>query len=97
MSFDITEHLKKIPFLKIIKYDAILLNQKINTDTNILVNFFLNNYLNFFLKMITLLCSFGILYFIDRTIALILICFIPIYIVLFYSLKNKLYTINEQI
>lgn len=40
MSFDITEHLKKIPFLKIIKYDAILLNQKINTDTNILVNFF---------------------------------------------------------
>lgn len=94
MSFDITEHLKKIPFLKIIKYDAILLNQKINTDTNILVNFFLNNYLNFFLKMITLLCSFGILYFIDRTIALILICFIPIYIVLFYSLKNKLYTYN---
>ena len=87
MSFDITEHLKKIPFLKIIKYDAILLNQKINTDTNILVNFFLNNYLNFFLKMITLLCSFGILYFIDRTIALILICFIPIYIVLFYSLN----------
>ena len=96
MSFDITEHLKKIPFLKIIKYDAILLNQKINTDTNILVNFFLNNYLNFFLKMITLLCSFGILYFIDRTIALILICFIPIYIVLFYSLKNKLYTYNLE-
>ena len=96
MSFDITEHLKKIPFLKIIKYDAILLNQKINTDTNILVNFFLNNYLNFFLKMITLVCSFGILYFIDRTIALILICFIPIYIVLFYSLKNKLYTYNLE-
>ena len=46
--------------------------------------------------MITLLCSFGILYFIDRTIALILICFIPIYIVLFYSLKNKLYTYNLE-
>lgn len=51
VNFEIIEHLKKIPFLKIIKYDHIYLNQRINTDSNILISFFLNNYLNFFFNL----------------------------------------------
>ncbi|MGG7190609.1 ATP-binding cassette domain-containing protein [Clostridium paraputrificum] len=94
INFDIIEHLKKIPFLKIVKYDPIYLTQRITTDSNILISFFLNNYLNFFFKFITIIFSFYILYSIDITLTLILFSFIPVYIFLYILLKNTLYKLN---
>ena len=94
ISFDIIEHLKKIPYLEIIKYDPLYLNRRINTDSNVLVLFFLDNYLNFFFKFITLIFSFYILCNIDITIAIILLFFVPAYILLYILLKNKYYKLN---
>lgn len=91
---DIIEHLKRISYLKVISYDPVYLNRRINTDSNILITFFLNNYLNIFFNFASLMISICILYNIDKIITGILLFFIPIYILSYILLKNQFYKLN---
>ena len=94
INFDIIEHLKRISYLKVISYDPVYLNRRINTDSNILITFFLNNYLNIFFNFASLMISICILYNIDKIITGILLFFIPIYILSYILLKNQFYKLN---
>lgn len=94
INFDVIEHMKKIPIQWFNNKNSSYLNQRINSDSNLLSSFIVSNLVSCILNLLT----FGIVLFllcrINFKISLMLIIFIPLYVVCYYSLKKPLYRSN---
>ena len=80
---DMIEKIYKTPYLKILKFDTAYLADQINSDSNTLSLFFVNNYINFFLNILIFFLSLFTLYKINKDIFLLSLIFIPIYILIY--------------
>lgn len=89
---NIINHIQKISFTEFKKYNTTYLNQRINTDVNKVWSFFFDYLINMLVQAVTLLILLCLLLYMNRSIFIIALIFIPIYILSYLYGKNPLYT-----
>lgn len=82
LNLSVLNHVSKLPILYFKDIDTTYLNQRINSDSNTLVSFILNNILNIIIKALTLIFLFYVSFKINRKITIILMPLIPLYLVI---------------
>ena len=87
----IVKHYQKISLIEQKKYNSVYLNQRINTDVNILGNFFLRYYINIFIQFISLIILLYSVFSLNIYIGLATVILIPIYICVYLRFKTPLY------
>lgn len=91
IKLDLVNYLQRCHLLRVEQYDSAYLTQQINNDCNNLMAVFLGNYASLFCSIIS---SIFILVFISN-INMLFLClfflFIPIYALIYYIFKQKLY------
>lgn len=93
---DIIEHLQKIPLLEVSNYDMNYVLKRISDDSNIIINFILNNYIAFILKGALIVIMLIFLYKMNIFIFVTCIFIIPLYISFYILLKRPLYIKNIE-
>lgn len=96
ISFNISNivinHLKKVNIQYISKYNSAYLCEQINTDCNDIISFFFSNFISIFSNIfIIIFCFFWIFSHYDLTFIVLVSIIIPIYIIIYISLKKPLY------
>lgn len=94
INFDVIEHMNKLPIQWFNNKNSSYLNQRINSDSNLLSSFIVSNLVNCILNLLTFCIVLFLLCRINFNISLMLIIFIPLYVVCYYSLKKPLYRSN---
>ncbi len=97
ISYQLYEKLKKVPLSFFNDIDSVYLINRINDDANVIAGFFTSNCVNVFINLLTLISSLIIIFFINKTISLISLLSIPIYIILFIKFKKSLYESNYDL
>lgn len=97
ISFNLYERLKKVHLSYFSNIDTVYLVSRINDDSNTIICFFTENCITFFTNVFTIVLSIIVIFSINKTIAGICICLIPIYILVFHIFKNKLYNSNYKL
>jgi ABC-type multidrug transport system fused ATPase/permease subunit len=82
LNLSVLNHVSKLPILYFKDIDTTYLNQRINSDSNTLVSFILNNILNIIIKALTLIFLFYVSFKINRKITIISMPLIPLYLVI---------------
>lgn len=95
-NYCILEHIKRLHISFFNNVDAAYLNQRINSDSNTLVSFVLNNFIQIFMKTITFIICLVILFSINIKIATMLLMLIPIYIVIYKYFKKPIYNSSYE-
>lgn len=93
---DIIEHLKKLPLNFFTDTDMTYLNQKINNDSNNIIIFSINIITNLLSNTFTIVISFILLFKINLKIGSIGLVLIITYLVLYNSLKKRVYERNYK-
>ncbi|MGL5478962.1 MAG: ABC transporter transmembrane domain-containing protein [Clostridium sp.] len=91
INFDILKHVKKLPLKYFSNMDSTYLNQRINSDSNELVNISLSILIQSTIQVITFISIIIILLFQNKTLGFIVIGSIPIYSLIFIIFKKPLY------
>ncbi|WP_278286368.1 ABC transporter ATP-binding protein [Clostridium putrefaciens] len=95
LSNDIINHLKKVSVLYLEQYDSAYLSNRINTDCNTIIPFFLSNVIKIFSNLfIMLFCFIWLTVHYGLSLILLISCILPMYILLYISLKKPLYNRN---
>lgn len=89
--FDILKHIKLLPLLYFKSINSSYLSQRINSDSNIVASFVLNNFFTLFIKFITFVFSFYMLMSINLKLAFILFLLIPLYLICYFIFKKPLF------
>lgn len=95
-NYGILEHIKRLHISFFNNVDAAYLNQRINSDSNTLVSFILNNFIQLFMKGSTFIICLVILFSINIKIATMLLILIPIYIVIYIYFKKPIYNSSYE-
>ena len=90
MNVDFIEHLKKLPLRKVSQFDPGYISDRINSDCNILSNFIISFFLNFFNKFFSTIIIIAIVMRINYRIAILFILLIPLYLIIYNSLKKMI-------
>ncbi|MCR2044361.1 ABC transporter ATP-binding protein [Anaerosalibacter massiliensis] len=91
LNLDVLNHIFKLPILYFKDIDTTYLNQRVNSDSNTLVSFILNNMLDSIIKSLTLIFVFYISIRINRKLTILLIPFIPLYLAIYFIFKKPLF------
>lgn len=91
IKFSIIQHLRKISLLKFNKYDPTYLNQRVNSDSFVLVTFYIENYLSVFLNIFVIVSIVVAIYKINMYILILVLGFVPVYIFVYLRLKMPLF------
>lgn len=94
LNYDTIEYVKRIPIMKLKDMDSAYLNQRINTDSNVLTSFIINAITNILIKSLTLIFVLYILFRISVKISIMLIILIPIYLILYFLFRKPLYKLG---
>lgn len=98
LNCDILDHIKKINILETKKYSSTYLTERINNDSNTLISYFIDNIWSLFLSIFTLGLSIYIIATINsKIIFILLIFFMPLYLLTYYLFKNKIKFENFQV
>lgn len=92
--FNIILHLRNVPVRSIDKYDPTYLNNRIVSDVSSIFEFFIENYASVFANGVSILLTLIFLLMIDNKLIVLILIFIPLYIVLFLLMKNPLFKIG---
>lgn len=91
INYELLEHIKKLPLEFFRGKDSFYINQRVNSDSNVVATFILS----LCMKTITLLIYFISLFFIlirlDICITIVVYLGLPIYVVFYNLLRNSLY------
>lgn len=74
------------------KFDLTYINQRISSDIDELVSFFINNTIQLFSSVLSIIFILAVILNYDIELAIILIFSVPIYIALYYKFKSILYS-----
>ena len=96
ISYHLLDHIKKLPISFFYNQNSAYLSQRINMDASSLSEFVLNKIINFVFNVFSLVLSAFILIDINTRISSILILLIPIYILLYFIFKKRLYNLNYK-
>ncbi len=91
INYDLIEYVKRLPLDFFNSNDSAYLNQRINQDSNQIVNFIFDNVLGFILSIFTLVGVVTIVWRINYKILFIILLIIPCYILFYYFFRKKLY------
>lgn len=91
LNYGILQHVKRLPILYFNNIKASYLNQRINSDSNAVVSFILNNFIQMFMKASTFLVCIFILFTINIKIATALILLLPVYGFIYKKFKKPIY------
>jgi ATP-binding cassette subfamily C protein len=94
VSYHILDHIKKLPIFFFYNQNAAYLNQRVNTDSTAVSEFSINQIKNLIFNILSLAISSFILIKINLKISSVLIILIPIYLILYFFFKKKLYKAN---
>ena len=83
-----------VPVRSIDKYDPTYLNNRIVSDVSSIFEFFIENYASVFANGVSILLTLIFLLMIDNKLIVLILIFIPLYIVLFLLMKNPLFKIG---
>lgn len=88
---DIINHFQHLPLSRINVYDPIYITQRIKNDTSVIVNFLLKEIINICMNILTIIVSLAFLLNISQTFIYLLVFFLPVYFLLYQTIKKPLY------
>ncbi|HFL2404840.1 TPA: ATP-binding cassette domain-containing protein [Clostridioides difficile] len=94
VNFDILQHVKKLPIKFFKNIDSVYLNQRINSDSNTIVNFLISLFTQLMIQIICSLIVLSILFTKNLIFTFIIIVSLPIYLILYFIFDKKLYKTN---
>lgn len=97
LNFDLLEHIKKLPLSYLNSIDTTYINERINSDANIIISFVLNNFVNIFVKILIMFASLYFLFKITPQISIFLFSIIFIYIALYFTSKKIIFNVNFEL
>ncbi|MBY6864564.1 hypothetical protein B2H86_02730 [Clostridium botulinum] len=96
LNFSILKHIKKLPLKFFKDMDTVYLNQRINGDSNILVNFALSVIIGVTIQIMNFILIVILLAKKDINILCIVLLSIPLYVLLYLKFRRKLYETNYE-
>lgn len=91
MSRDIYEHIIKLPINFVERQDMAYLSQRINTDTNVCLSFFVDSYLTLYIKVFSMIVSFILILKIEYRSALVLGVLSIVYTLVYMLFRKPIY------
>lgn len=97
LNASLLKHVKKLPLSYFKNIDIVYLNQRINADTNVVINFIITILVNLILQIISFSFITYYLFKQNLVIAIIAILSIPLYIFMYLKFRHKLYETNYEV
>lgn len=94
LNYFVLEHVKRLPLDYFRKVNTTYLNQRINTDSNAIISFVIDNYINILIKCITFIYIEVYIFYIDYRIGIVLSILLPFEVILYFVFKNPLYKLG---
>lgn len=94
MRFDMIEYVKRLPLLYFKDFNSSYQNDQIAGDCNEIIRFFLDNIIGICIKISTFIIALIILFKINVTLSMFLVCLLPIHVLIYIFFKKPLF--NSQ-
>lgn len=94
LNYYILNHMKNLPISFFNNKDTVYLNQRINHDSNNIIDFYISFILNICVNIINILFSIVVIYMISKYILCVLIALTIIYMLLYSKFKIKIFKSN---
>jgi ABC-type bacteriocin/lantibiotic exporter with double-glycine peptidase domain len=91
INFELIQHVKKLPIKFFRNIDSVYLNQRINGDSNTVVNFIISIIVQATTKIVTFIVVLYILKEKNSLLSIMILVSIPIYILIYILFEKKLY------
>lgn len=91
LNYTLLKYVKKLPLLYFTNVDPVYLNQRLNSDSNTLINFVLNSFISIIVKIITSIFTIFMLWRISKKLSIMLFCLIPIYLGVYFIFRKPLF------
>lgn len=88
---DVIGHILKTPYLKTFKFNASYLNQRLNKDSGVLVNFGISVFMETITQVISLLFMIVICININFKMTILVLSIVPIYLYIYNKTKEQLF------
>lgn len=97
LSSKLIKHIHRVSILKIKKYEPSYLTQRIYSDSSDIINFILDNVVMFFVNICIGVVLLVYVVNANTTIFIIFICFLPIYIIVYFFSRNRLVKKTKEV
>ncbi len=94
--FSIYSHILILPRKVYINFDANYINSRISSDSGKVVDFVIGETLDFILNILTFVFGILFLFYLFSYFAILVVILFPIYYLIYFSTRNKIYTKNEE-
>lgn len=91
INFEVLKYVKKLPIQFFDNIDSVYLNQRINSDSNTIVNFITAIIVNLIPQGIIFIVAMGILKEKNTTVTIVILLSIPLYLILYFIFEKVLY------
>ncbi len=91
INYDVLDYVKKLPLSFFDGKDSFYLNQRINSDSNVIVAFLMNTAIKLTTLLLSFITLFTILFRLNISVTCIILITIPIYLLLYNVFKSSLY------
>lgn len=88
------KHLRSIPVLKYKEYNVAYLSKRIEDDSRIISQFFIDNYISLIIKGIEIVAIFVLVFSINSYVSALMFIFLPIYFMVYKKMKKTLFDKN---
>ena len=92
LNSSVIDHIKCLPISFFYNKDPVYLNQRINNDSNIVISFFIDFILNISINLMNLLLAIILVTSVDVKLLIIFLALIFIYMMIYFTLKSKIYS-----
>lgn len=96
LNYEVLKHVKKLPMEFLKNTDTVYLNQRINGDSNVVVNFSVSIIINILIMIISFFSILILLYNLNIKITFIILLSIPVYVFMYILFKKPLYKSNYR-
>lgn len=93
---DVLFHIEKVSIFFFYKNSAAYINQRINSDSNVISNFIITGLRDIIINIAMFIVSFIILCNINSKIAFILIILVPVYAIIYFVFRKRIYKVNYE-
>ncbi len=88
------KHLRSIPVLKYKEYNVAYLSKRIEDDSRIISQFFIDNYISLIIKGIEIITIFILVFNINSYVSALMFIFLPLYFTVYKKMKKSLFDKN---
>ncbi len=92
LNSSVIDHMKDLPVSFFYNKDPVYLNQRINNDSNTVISFFIDFILNISINLMNLSLAIILVTSVDVKLLIIFLALIFIYMMIYFTLKSKIYS-----